>query len=137
MSGAAGKIWLDAVCDDCSDACYYGDITWSDDKAQGNCEKCGKEPVPFLRARPGDLPDRMAEALRIAQTALKRIYSAAQSMEAGEENPVECAQDIQRAVWNAMASDATRFRWSHVEADGFQGIPALAEYDALREKGDG
>lgn len=53
-------------------------------------------------------PDRagyMADALR-------RIYAAAQSLEAGEESIIECAQDIQRMVTNGLRGYEV-FPWSH------------------------
>ena len=47
---------------------------------------------------------------------LRRIYAAAQSLESGEENPIECAQDIQRMVQN-LWSGRLVFPWKFKPSD--------------------
>lgn len=54
--------------------------------------------------------------MAMLQTALLRIYSVAEGLETGEENPVEAAQDIQRMALNGLHNMEV-FRWSHIESD--------------------
>lgn len=82
-----------------------------------------EEPLDAARAEIDELVSTPAATDDAAETipedftrdALRRIYAAAQSLEAGEENIIECAQDIQRMVTNGLRGYQV-FAWSHEPA---------------------